>query len=182
MIHRIFFILFSVRCFSANERNRGFHSSFIRFGCFWKSCFCEWLNGYYSKISHIISWKEMGFLRKGVGNHRSNLTVLSNLEPTTLHIPYCYRRHEYQLDYGTRTPEIGELLTASQELVVLSAKDIVIMANTFFLLATYPEYELSKNMWTKPKAWSWIDGLELWTQGGGIPGLITTKDHWMTRK
>lgn len=60
------------------------------------------------------TWKEMGFLRKGVGNHRktSNLTVLSNLEPTTLHIPYCYRRHEYQLDYGTRTPEIGELLTA----------------------------------------------------------------------
>jgi hypothetical protein len=56
----------------------------------------------------------MGFLRKGVGNHRktSNLTVLSNLEPTTLHIPYCYRRHEYQLDYGTRTPEIGEPLTA----------------------------------------------------------------------
>ncbi|KAK5769879.1 hypothetical protein PVK06_049919 [Gossypium arboreum] len=55
------------------------------------------------------TWKEMGFLRKGVGNHRrtSNLTVLSNLEPTTLHIPYCYRRHEYQLDYGTRTPEIG---------------------------------------------------------------------------
>ncbi|KAK5771379.1 hypothetical protein PVK06_047581 [Gossypium arboreum] len=54
------------------------------------------------------SWKEMGFLRKGVGNHRrtSNLTVLSNLEPTTLHILYCYRRHEYQLDYGTRTPEI----------------------------------------------------------------------------
>lgn len=109
-----FFIIFSVRCFSANERNRGFHSSFIRFGCFWKSCFCEWLNGYYKKISHIISWKEMGFLRKGVGNHRktSNLTVLSNLEPTTLHIPYCYRRHEYLLDYGTRTPEIGELLTA----------------------------------------------------------------------
>lgn len=66
------------------------------------------------KKFHIISWKEMEILRKGVGNHRrtSNLTVLSNLEPTTLHIPYCYRRHEYQLDYGTRTPEIGELLTA----------------------------------------------------------------------
>lgn len=60
------------------------------------------------KKIHIISWKEMEILRKGVGNHRRT----SNLEPTTLHIPYCYRRHEYQLDYGTRTPEIGELLTA----------------------------------------------------------------------
>ena len=53
MIHRILFILFSVRCSSANERNRWFQSSFIRFGCFWKSCFCEWLNWYYSKISHM---------------------------------------------------------------------------------------------------------------------------------
>lgn len=47
------------------------------------------------------------------------------------------------------------------------------MANTFFLLATYPECELSRNMWTKPKAWSWIEGLELWTQGGGIQRLKT---------
>lgn len=53
MIHRILFILFSVRCSSANERNRWFQSSFIRFGCFWKSCFCEWLNWDYSKISHM---------------------------------------------------------------------------------------------------------------------------------
>lgn len=37
--------------------------------------------------------------------------------------------------------------------------------------------ELSRNMWTKPKAWSWIEVMELWAQGGGIPGLITTKDH-----
>lgn len=54
----------------------------------------------------------MGFLRNQTPPKTSNLTVLSNLEPTTLHIPYCYSRHEYQLDYGTRTPEIGELLTA----------------------------------------------------------------------
>lgn len=57
----------------------------------------------------------MGFLRNQTPPKTSNLPnmiCLSNLEPTTLHIPYCYSRHEYQLDYGTRTPEIGELLTA----------------------------------------------------------------------
>lgn len=58
MIYRIF-LFYSRCCFSANERKRWFRSSFIRFWCFWKSCFCEWLNGYYSQIS-IYIYKETG--------------------------------------------------------------------------------------------------------------------------